>query len=316
MSNIKAEFSIKDVDGLKVWVLTDNYCDANRPDTGFAERYRSSPGSCIHSEHGLAFYIETQSKGETGACMFDFGMDYAGVSNNMVLLGIDIGKANAFALSHGHFDHFTGAIGILNNNRSRIKKGTSFYVGKETFLNRYSLRPGTEFVTDLGQLNKMDLEASGVRVYEVSESQEIIPGGYISGDIERSTPYEVPIPNLLVKRGKNLVPDDFAGEQALFFNVKGKGLVIISGCAHAGIVNTVKHIQNITGLKKVHAVIGGFHLINAGQEKISNTISDIKSISPDIVAPLHCTGFESVTALREAMPDAFFLNTAGTRYMF
>ncbi len=308
--------AVIDADSVTVYVVTDNYYDTSRRDTEFAKRYGSSPGKSIHAEHGLAFYIETQSNGKTGACMFDFGMDYKGVRNNMELLGIDIGKANAFGLSHGHFDHYLSAASILNLNRTRIKEGAPFYVGKEAFLNRYSLRPGSDAAMDLGQLDKVDLEASGVSVQEISEPMEIIPGGYISGDIERSTPYETPIPNLLVKKEGRLVPDDFGGEQALFFNVKGKGLIIISGCAHAGIVNTVKHIKSITGLEKVHAIMGGFHLINASQEKISNTIADIQSVSPDIVAPLHCTGFEAVTAFMEAMPDAFFLNTAGTKYTF
>ncbi len=308
--------SVFDADSVTVWVLTDNYYDASRWDTVFAKRYRSSPGQSIHSEHGLSFFIESWSNGKTGTCMFDFGMDHTGVSNNMDLLDIDAGKADAFGLSHGHFDHYLGALGILKNNRSGIKEGTPFYVGQEAFLNRYSLRPGVDVATDLGQLDKARLEAYGVAVQEVSEPMEIIPGGYISGDIERSTPYETPIPNLLVKRGDRLVPDDFGGEQALFFNVKGKGLVILSGCAHAGIVNTVKHILNITGIDKVHAIMGGFHLINASQEKISNTIADIRSINPDIIAPLHCTGFEAVAAFMEAMPDAFFLNTAGTKYTF
>jgi 7,8-dihydropterin-6-yl-methyl-4-(beta-D-ribofuranosyl)aminobenzene 5'-phosphate synthase len=311
-----AGFSVINADSVTVWVITDNYYDASRTDTEFAKRYRSSPGKCIHSEHGLAFYIETWANGKTGACMFDFGMDPLGVINNMDLLGIDAGKADAFGLSHGHFDHFMGAVEILNRNREKIRGGTPFYVGKEAFFNRYSLRPGTDVATDLGQLDKNNLEAAGVSVNEIKEPMEIIPGGYISGNIERSTPYEIPIPNLLVKRGDRLVPDDFGGEQALFFNIKDKGLVIISGCAHAGIVNTVKHIQNITGIETVHTIMGGFHLINASQEKISNTITDIQSINPDIIAPLHCTGYEAVTAFWEAMPDSFILNTAGTKYTF
>lgn len=310
--NIRAN----ETDRLTVWVITDNYYDASRTDSGFAKRYRSAPGRSIHSEHGLSFYIETRSEGKTGTCMFDFGMDPIGVSNNMDLLNIDIAKTDTFALSHGHFDHFMGALEILNRNRSKIKPATPFYAGKETFLNRYSLRPGSDFAVDLGQLNKSDLESFGITVHEITEPMEIIQGGYISGDIERSTSYETPIPNLLVKRGDRLVPDDFRGEQALFFNVKDKGLVILSGCAHAGIVNTVRHIQNITGLEKVHAIMGGFHLINARQKKISNTIEDIQSIDPDIIVPLHCTGFEAVTAFMESLPNAFFLNTAGTKYTF
>ena len=308
--------AITGADRVTIRVLTDNYYDALRPDSRYARRYRSSPGRCIHAEHGLAFYIETESGGRSGACMFDFGLDPVGVKNNMDLFDINIGKANAFGLSHGHFDHFTGAAEILMRKRSGIKDGTPFYVGREAFLHRYSLQPGTDTPMDLGQLYKEDLEASGVKIHEVSDPMEMIPGGYISGDIERVTSYESPVSNLLVKRANELVPDDFPGEQALFFNVKDKGLVIISGCAHAGIVNTVRHVQNITGINEVHAVLGGFHLINAGQEKIMDTVTEMQSINPDIIVPLHCTGFEAVIAIRGALPDAFILNTAGTQYIF
>jgi 7,8-dihydropterin-6-yl-methyl-4-(beta-D-ribofuranosyl)aminobenzene 5'-phosphate synthase len=97
---------------------------------------------------------------------------------------------------------------------------------------------------------------------------------------------------------------------------KKKGLVILSGCAHTGIVNTVKHAQTISGIKKVHAVIGGFHLINAKPDIIEKTISDIRAIAPDYVIPGHCTGSEAITHLAHVMPGQFILNTAGTRYEF
>jgi 7,8-dihydropterin-6-yl-methyl-4-(beta-D-ribofuranosyl)aminobenzene 5'-phosphate synthase len=135
--------SIAETNRISVTVLTDNYYDALRPDTAGAKRYRTSPGKSIHSEHGLSYFIETDSKGKTAACMFDFGMNPAGMLNNIELLGIDIGRADAFALSHGHFDHWSGAAEILRRNRSNISDGTPFYIGREAFLHRYSLRPGT-----------------------------------------------------------------------------------------------------------------------------------------------------------------------------
>lgn len=122
--------------------------------------------------------------------MFDFGMDPDGLDNNMRLLGIDIGKADAFGLSHGHYDHFMGAAETLKKNRALIKDGTPFYVGKEAFLNRYSLRQGAQIATDIGMLDQTEIEASGISIREVVNPIEIIPGGYISGDIERITPYE------------------------------------------------------------------------------------------------------------------------------
>ncbi len=120
----------------------------------------------------------------------------------------------------------------------------------------------------------------------------------------------------MIKRGEKLEQDNFIGEQGLVFNAKGKGLIVLSGCAHAGIVNTVKHAQKMTGIQKVHAVMGGFHLTGAKQEIIQRTIADIKAIGPDYIVPTHCTGYEAITAFQKEMPEQFVLNTSGTRYLF
>jgi 7,8-dihydropterin-6-yl-methyl-4-(beta-D-ribofuranosyl)aminobenzene 5'-phosphate synthase len=307
---------VSEVDKLTIWVLTDNYYDTNIVDGKSAKRYRVVPGKSIHAEHGLSYYIETVVDGKTSACMFDYGLDAAGVMNNIALLGIDIGKAAAFGLSHGHYDHFMGAISILKQNQSKIPAGTPFYVGEEAFLRRYSLRPGTTEAADLGQLQKSDIEALGLKVVEVKNSTQIIPGAFFTGSIERLTTYEKIPPTNQVKRGEKPEQDDFRGEQGLFFNVKGKGLVVLSGCAHAGMVNTVRQAQKVSGVEKVHAIMGGLHLINAKPERIQSTVADIKAMKPDHLMPAHCTGFEALVAFSKEMPDAFTLNTAGTKYTF
>jgi 7,8-dihydropterin-6-yl-methyl-4-(beta-D-ribofuranosyl)aminobenzene 5'-phosphate synthase len=169
IGTVMADEAVKvaEVDKLTIWVLTDNYYDTNIVDGKNGKRYRVVPGKSIHAEHGLAYYVETVVDGKTSACMFDYGLDAAGVMNNIALLGLDIGKAAAFGLSHGHYDHFMGAVNLLKQNQSRIPAGTPFYVGEEAFLRRYSLRPGTTEAADLGQLQKSDIEALGLKVVEV-----------------------------------------------------------------------------------------------------------------------------------------------------
>jgi 7,8-dihydropterin-6-yl-methyl-4-(beta-D-ribofuranosyl)aminobenzene 5'-phosphate synthase len=308
--------TITEVDKVTVWVLTDNYYDALRRDSKITKRYRVVPGKSIHAEHGLAFYVETVVDGKASACMFDYGLDARGVMNNIELLGLDIGKASAFGLSHGHYDHWMAAVPILSENRSRIAAGTPFYVGEEAFAHRYSLRPGRTVPDDLGQLRKEDIEALGLKVVEAKSPVQIIPGAYLTGYIERVTTYEKVLPGPQILRGEKPEPDDLRGEQALFFNVKGKGLVVLTGCGHAGVVNTVKQAQKIAATDKVHAVMGGFHLINAKPEIIQNTVADIKAMKPDYIVPAHCTGFETIVAFSREMPEAFTLNTAGTQYTF
>jgi 7,8-dihydropterin-6-yl-methyl-4-(beta-D-ribofuranosyl)aminobenzene 5'-phosphate synthase len=313
----EAAMGVTEVDKLTIWILADNYYDTNEPDSNnITKRYRSVAGKSMGAQHGLSYYIETVIGGKTSACMFDFGLDPAGVLNNIALLGLDIGKTKAFSLSHGHYDHFTGAVSIIKQNQSRIAPGTPFYVGEEAFARRYTLRPGASEPTDLGQLSKEDIEALGVKVVETKTPVEIIPGAYVTGHIERVTSYEKVPASQQVKRGEKIESDTFPGEQAVFFNVKGKGLVVISGCAHCGIVNMVKHTQKITGTDKVHAIMGGFHLIVAKPEIIQSTVADIKAMKPDHIVGTHCTGFRALVALSKEMPDAFTINTAGTKYTF
>ena len=136
---------------LTIKVITDNYYDALRPDTAVSTRYRTTPGACIHAEHGLSYFVETVTvDGETGRLMFDYGVDPEGVANNMNLLGIDLSTVDAFGLSHGHFDHWGAFIDILKRNCTRIPRGTPFYVGLDAFVHRHARRPGGDgFMTSV-----------------------------------------------------------------------------------------------------------------------------------------------------------------------
>ncbi len=312
----EAATGVTEVDKLTLWVLADNYFDSNVKDNKITKRYRAKPGKSMHAEHGLAYYIETVIGGKTSTCMFDYGLDPVGVMNNISLLGLDVGKTTAFSLSHGHYDHYMSAVSIIKQNQARIAAGTPFYVGEEAFARRYALRPGATEPTDLGQLKKEDIEALGLKVVETRTAVEIVPGAYFTGNIERTTSYEKVPASLQIKRGDKIEQDTFPGEQAVFFNVKGKGLVVLSGCAHCGIVNSVKQAQKIAGTDKIHAVMGGFHLINAKPELIQNTVADIKAMKPDYIVPTHCTGFEAIVAFSKEMPNEFVMNTTGTKYTF
>lgn len=308
---------VREVDRLHVTVITDNYYDALRPDTKVSSVFRSRPGSVIHAEHGLSYYIETEVDGVSSHLLFDYGMDPGGMVHNMEVLGIDPAAITAMALSHGHFDHYGGLREFLVRNGARLPRGTPLYVGGEAFARRFSIRsPGSE-PQDIGALNKEEIEKLGVvEIIEVKEPREIVPGGYVTGPVERVTEYERGNPYLLVKRGERLEQDFFEGELAMVFAVKGHGLVVLSGCAHIGIVNIVKHAQAMTGIAKVHAIIGGFHLVNAQPDLVDRCMEDIHGFDPDYIVPTHCTGFETVMRFALEMPDQFILNTAGTKYTF
>jgi 7,8-dihydropterin-6-yl-methyl-4-(beta-D-ribofuranosyl)aminobenzene 5'-phosphate synthase len=309
--------NVKEVDRLIVTVITDNYYDALRPETKVSTPFRSKPGFVIHAEHGLSYHVETEVEGISSSLLFDYGMDPMGMTHNMEVLGIDTGKISAMALSHGHFDHWGGLAGFLRHHDTHIPEGTPLYVGEETFARRFAIRPSDKEPQDIGTLDRDEVEKLGVvEIIEVSEPREIIPGGYLTGRVPRVTEYEMGNPNLLVKRGEHLEQDLFEGELAMVFAVKGRGLVILSGCAHIGIVNIVKQALNMTGISKIHTIIGGFHLVNAQSSLVDRYIEDIRGFAPDYIVPTHCTGFETVTRFAREMPEQFILNTAGTTYTF
>jgi 7,8-dihydropterin-6-yl-methyl-4-(beta-D-ribofuranosyl)aminobenzene 5'-phosphate synthase len=307
---------IVEVDKLAITIIADNYYDALRADAVIGKRYRATVEKSIHAEHGLSYYVETVSGGQASSFMFDYGVDARGVLRNMQLLGINLGKVDGMGLSHGHWDHWGALVEILKANQGTIPRGTPFYVGEEAFSERFSVRSGSE-PRSIGKLNRQAVESQGVfKIVEVTDPTEVLKGGYYTGRIERVTDYEKVPATFYIKRGEKLEHDQFPGEQALFFIVRGKGLVVLAGCAHPGIVNTVKHAQKLAGGQKIHAILGGFHLVTSKPEIVQRTVADIKALSPDYIVPTHCTGFEAIALFQKEMPKQFVLNTAGTKYDF
>jgi 7,8-dihydropterin-6-yl-methyl-4-(beta-D-ribofuranosyl)aminobenzene 5'-phosphate synthase len=311
---------VPEIEKATIIIITDNYFDALRADSKITKRYRGHPKSSIydsnlHAEHGLACYVETVVDGKPHALMFDFGVDSQGVGRNIGLLGIDFKTLEALVLSHGHFDHWGAMTTLLKAQNEKVPQGIPLYVGEEAFLERFFQSPNA--LISLEFLNRENIDSLGsVKIVQIKEPVAIIPGAYSSGRIDRVTEYEKIPPMFLVQRGDKKEQDNFIGEQALIMNVRGKGLVVLSGCAHTGIVNAVRHAQKTTGVEKVHAVLGGFHLTGAKPEAIQRTVADIKSIKPDYIAPMHCTGHEAIAAFEREMPEQFILNTAGTKYLF
>ena len=310
--------NIPESEKIVITIIVDNLAYTGRPDYKIAkrlERINSVFDNAPYAEHGLAYQVETTVSGKSHSCLFDYAADAAGVMKNMNLLKIDLKKIEALGLSHDHWDHQAALLGILRAKKDEFRNGIPFYVGEQFFVGEFQRRPDGKIISQLA-LNREEIEGLGfVKIVEIKEPTPIIPGAYLPGKIEQVTDYEKVPAMFLTKRGNEFVQETFAGEQAVILNAKGKGLVVLSGCAHRGIVNTVKHAQKMTGIEKVHAVIGGFHLGGAEPGLIQKTVADIKAIGPDYIVATHCTGFEAMTAFAQAMPDQFILNTAGTKYI-
>lgn len=309
--------ALPEAERIVITVIADNLADATRPSVKIAKRPAGGAtpvDAAMHAEHGLAFHVETVVDGKSHAFLFDFGTQAQGVKRNIDFLKLDFRRIEAMAISHDHWDHEAAFIELMQAKRDEMAKSVPLYLGEGFFAGTYAKRPTGQF-QKLSVLNRAEVEKLGfVRIVEVTGPTSIVPGAYLTGRVEQVTDYEKVPANFLAKKDDEFVQEQFVGEQAVVMNAKGKGLVVLTSCAHRGVVNTVMHAQKMTGIDKVHAIIGGLHLTNAKPELIARTVADVKAMRPDFIVPTHCSGFEAMNVFAREMPDQFILNTAGTQY--
>jgi 7,8-dihydropterin-6-yl-methyl-4-(beta-D-ribofuranosyl)aminobenzene 5'-phosphate synthase len=309
--------SLSEVDHVAVTTVVDNYIDVLRPDEKVARRFsafvaRQMPD--LRAEHGLAHYVEITRGGETTRVAFDFGPSEGAITHNFRVLGLDAGAIDALALSHGHWDHFGGLAGFLRTYRRAMKRELTFYAGDDHFLTRWNQR-GADRVC-MGRLHRDEIERHDIRVETVRAPLLIADGVLLSGEMQEHEPFE-PIPeNLRVERDGAIVADSFLGEQTLIVHVKGRGLVIVTSCSHRGIVGICRHAARITGVPKVHAVVGGFHLSGLKEERVTRVVEAFRDLEVDWVVPQHCTGLEAMATMLHRLPEEMVPSSVGSTFTF
>lgn len=311
---------LPEVDGIRITSVVDNFVDLLLRDEGPARRRPRQARAyerCLCAEHGLAELVESRRGADTVPLMFDFGASPLVFLHNLDLLvadyGVDLARIGTLVLSHGHWDHFGGLLALLQQRRAALPEEAHLYTGEDAFLARWQAAP-RQPRRDMGALDEAAIAALGVAVVKVREPRVLEGHALLSGQIARRTDYELSSPSMRVQRDGQDIQDELPGEQALVYHLRGKGLVVLTACGHAGVVNTVMHAREVTGVDEVHAVIGGFHLSGAPADRIARTVDDLIGIDPDIIVPMHCTGIETIQALRERAPDKVIFNSAGTRY--
>jgi 7,8-dihydropterin-6-yl-methyl-4-(beta-D-ribofuranosyl)aminobenzene 5'-phosphate synthase len=319
MSNEVLE-GLQEVDALEVTTLMDNYVDVllrNSPGVKRPPLAISGdiPADTMLAEHGLSLLVAATAGENTHRILFDCGYSKVGLPHNLEIMGIELGQLEAIVLSHGHMDH-TGALYPVVESLGR---SIPVILHPDAFLapRYFGLEDGRK-LTFPQTLIRQDMESRGIEVIERREPSLIADGTIaITGEIERVTDFEKGLPNALIERNGTLEHDDIRDDQSLVINVRGKGLVIISGCGHAGIINSVLYGRKITGINTIHGVLGGFHLQGPAFEPIvEQTISEFKAIQPEVAVPMHCTGWAAIKRFSEELPSAFVLNSVGTKVSF
>jgi len=328
------------VDRLAVRMVTDNIViqfvpPETRHGVTIERRSRANlteeapPRTALNGEWGLSMHAQSHRGAEERNVLVDFGYTPEVLLNNMSILNIDPAAFDALVLSHGHYDHFGGMVGFLKSNKGMLKKDIPFYVGGE---DAFCIRRNPS-----GQFGALDRNAilDSDLVLMMSEVPAIVADhAFTTGRIGQRT-FEKPLqpsseivgifdgfgcfPDKMpaAKNTGTYIPDDFDHEIGTAYMVKGKGLVVLTSCSHRGVINTVKQAQEASGVDKVHAVIGGFHIVPPlNDDYIRQTIDAFKEIDPDILIPAHCTGDRFYDLARDAMGDKVVHSAVGTRFVF
>ncbi|MCC8960622.1 MBL fold metallo-hydrolase [Bradyrhizobium sp. Pear77] len=333
---------VPEIDRVAVRVVVDSYQFAVAPSRkvsdveiehfGWGIGGGKPPGKTLISEFGLSMHVESRRGAEARHVLVDFGFTPDALVNNANLVGIDPAALDALVLSHGHYDHFGGLAGFLKQNNGKLKAKLPIYIGGEdAFCSREWTAPPVR--GDFGALDRNALEGANVAVTYAEGPALVADHGFTTGHIGQTSFEKLLSPSAMKigvdhgigcyadklpedERTKAVVPDQFRHEIATAYNLKGRGLVVLTSCSHRGVINAIKQAQATSGISKVHAVIGGFHLAPYKEDYVRDTITALKGIDIDYVIPLHCTGESFYEMAKAEMPNKLLRSYTGTRFIF
>ena len=322
---------LEPVDSISVLTVCDNAVDVLLPDQEPARRLslgfdapRQLEAATLEegkladypiAQHGFATLVTVRKADRQHRFLFDTGITPDGCVDNLDRLGQDPATIEAIVCSHGHFDHTTGLSGLA---RAVGPRNLPVLIHPDFWLRRRVAIPGRDPI-ELPTTSRQGLGDAGFDVIERGQPSFLFSGSLlVTGEVDRTTEFERGMAVHQALRNGSWEPDPLVlDDQALIAHVRGKGLVVLTGCGHAGIVNICRYARRLTGTDRLHAVIGGFHLGGPLFEPvIGPTVEALADMAPDVVVPAHCTGWRAQHALAARLPDAFITNSVGTTFTF
>ena len=311
---------LKEIEKVTITCLVDNNVDLLLPETAVAHRPAIAANwyeRPLIAEHGFSAAVTIESDENKQVMLIDSGLDSLAAVHNAEVLGFELSDCKLVVSSHGHIDHAGGLLDV--RNKMNKEKLIPIVIHPDAFRNRMvKLQDGKSI--NLPAPNRSLLRKSGYEIVETnSHSMWLDDSVLVTGEIVRTNNFEKGFPNHFSEAKDGEMESDplIKDDQAVVLNVKDKGLVVITGCGHAGIINTINHAKELTGEDRICAVIGGMHLSGRVFESlIPKTMDEMQALKPDFVVPCHCSGFRAMTEIAQRMPNAFIQNGVGTNYTF
>ncbi|RLB01787.1 MAG: hypothetical protein DRG83_09570 [Deltaproteobacteria bacterium] len=299
-------------DKVEIRILVDNYIDIFLPPSDAASYPVPGEASQLWAEQGFSLWIEVSKKGQSIKILYDFGRSNQVLLRNAEILGLDLRRLDFLVLSHGHVDHY----GCLSQVLKKTGKRCKLIIHPDAYGRKRYIRLKDGSYIGPWELDRKIIEEFSSRVCVSAHPSDLGFGVYVSGGIRRKNDFEVGMPNAFVEIDGQIVHDEIQDDQSIFIELESKGIVVLTGCCHAGVVNTLMYAREMFPRQRIYALIGGLHLNNISETQMQQTINCLSQLGISYLSGLHCTGYYAQRILMQEFNEAWIPGAVGAKITF